>query len=92
MIYPTRLASMKFQPDSPPARVATDQADKKQNLVSSHDTMDQTHHSNLVKLDLSDGQHLYAKLVVNDDSSSNISPMLDLGRLSREFKHQQDLC
>ncbi|XP_072970700.1 uncharacterized protein [Typha angustifolia] len=71
MIYPTRLASMKFQPDSPPARVATDQADKKQNLVSSHDTMDQTHHSNLVKLDLSDGQHLYAKLVVGADGAKS---------------------
>ncbi|XP_020097824.1 ubiquinone biosynthesis monooxygenase COQ6, mitochondrial [Ananas comosus] len=76
IIYPARLHSMTFQRKSSPDGISIDQEDTiKQNLSgkasSGNNTMQQTQPSNSVKLDLSDGQGLYAKLVVGADGGKS---------------------
>lgn len=60
VIYPTRLVSLTFPLKS---RQAGMKPTSSEPLSVGH-TTEELHRSNLVKLDLSDGQSLYSKLVV----------------------------
>lgn len=68
MIYSTRLASLTFPSMSRQAGMSPTSSE----AASISHASEELHHSNLVKLDLSDGRTLYSKLVVIAYLSSSV--------------------
>lgn len=68
MIYPTRLVSLTFPSISRQAGIKPTLGE----AASVSHASEELHRRNLVKLDLSDGQSLYSKLVVIESLSSSV--------------------
>ncbi|KAG8061715.1 hypothetical protein GUJ93_ZPchr0003g16528 [Zizania palustris] len=85
MIYPTRLISLAFPSKS--RQSPTSEA------VSSGQTSEESHRSNLVKLDLSDGHTLYSKLVVGaDGSKSNVRQTAGIKTTGWNYPQSAIIC
>uniref|UniRef100_A0A8R7UAJ6 FAD-binding domain-containing protein n=1 Tax=Triticum urartu TaxID=4572 RepID=A0A8R7UAJ6_TRIUA len=92
MIYPTRLVSLAFPSKSGHVGVAgvkppSTEAD------SIGYTSEEVHRSSLVKLDLSDGQTLYSKLVVGaDGSKSNVRQVAGIKTTGWSYPQSAIIC
>ncbi|XP_015690202.1 ubiquinone biosynthesis monooxygenase COQ6, mitochondrial isoform X1 [Oryza brachyantha] len=85
MIYPTRLVSLALPSKS--RQVPTSEA------TSSGYTSGELHRSNLVKLELSDGQTLYSKLVVGaDGSKSNVRQAAGIKTTGWNYSQSAIIC
>uniref|UniRef100_A0A0E0KLC0 E3 ubiquitin-protein ligase RNF170 n=1 Tax=Oryza punctata TaxID=4537 RepID=A0A0E0KLC0_ORYPU len=85
MIYPTRLISLALPSKS--RQAPTSEA------ISSGYPPEELNHSNLVKLELSDGQTLYSKLVVGaDGSKSNVRQTAGIKTTGWNYPQSAIIC
>ncbi|XP_038978665.1 ubiquinone biosynthesis monooxygenase COQ6, mitochondrial-like isoform X1 [Phoenix dactylifera] len=95
-VYPARLTSMSFQSKYPSAGTATYQAGNKSTssgTTLSDDTSEQIHHDHLVKLDLSNGKSLHAKLVVGaDGAKSHVREIAGLKTTCWNYSQSAVIC
>ncbi|XP_062212960.1 uncharacterized protein LOC133913740 [Phragmites australis] len=89
MIYPTRLVSLTFPSKNKQAgmKAASSEA------ASGGHTSEELYRSNLVKLDLSDGQTLYSKLVIGaDGSKSNVRQIAGIKTTGWNYPQSAIIC
>lgn len=95
-IHSARLTSMTFQSHEASTKEATEQANYKDTLMgttSFDDTVEQMRHGRLVKLDLSDGKSLYAKLVVGaDGAKSHVREMAGVKTTGWNYLQSAVIC
>lgn len=95
-IHSARLTSMTFQSDPVTAVGAFDQARRNDSLpgiTSFGNTIERMHHGRLVKLDLSDGKSLYAKLVVGADGpKSHVREIVGVKTTAWNYQQSAVIC
>lgn len=95
-IYSARLTSMTFEAQNLSAGIAINQADSMGTLsgVTSFDNIvEKMHHGRSVKLDLSDGRSLYAKLVVGaDGAKSRVREIAGLKTTGWNYSQSAVIC
>uniref|UniRef100_A0A0D9W167 Ubiquinone biosynthesis monooxygenase COQ6, mitochondrial n=1 Tax=Leersia perrieri TaxID=77586 RepID=A0A0D9W167_9ORYZ len=85
MIYPTRLTSLAFPSKSRQAPTSE--------TISNGHSSEELHRNNLVKLELSDGQTLYSKLVVGaDGSKSNVRQTAGIKTTGWNYPQSAIIC
>ncbi|KAL6893734.1 hypothetical protein ACP4OV_007832 [Aristida adscensionis] len=89
MIYPTRLVSLAFPSKSRQAGMKPASSE----AIPDDHTSEEFHRSNLVKLDLSDGQTLYSKLVIGaDGSKSNVRQIAGIKTTGWNYPQSAIIC
>ncbi|KQK12237.1 ubiquinone biosynthesis monooxygenase COQ6, mitochondrial isoform X1 [Brachypodium distachyon] len=92
MIYPARLVSLAFPSKNRQVRVAGLKPPSTEAVSIGH-TSGELHRSSLVKLDLSDGQTLYSKLVVGaDGSKSNVRQIAGIKTSGWSYPQSAIIC
>ncbi|KAJ6839844.1 ubiquinone biosynthesis monooxygenase COQ6, mitochondrial isoform X1 [Iris pallida] len=95
-LYSARLTSMTFQSHEASTGEATKQVNNNNTLTgttSFDDTVERMRHGRLVKLDLSDGKSLYAKLVVGaDGAKSHVREMAGVKTTVRNYSQSAVIC